>query len=240
MIAPVPPTASSKALADVRTRIVVATAGLLASGGRDAATTRAITDAAGVQAPTIYRLFKDKRGLLDAVAQHELAAYVSAKAQRATNPDPVQDLRDGWDMHIAFGLAHPEIFAIMSRDRHGGPLSPAIAAGEQLLREKLKRVALAGNLRVSEDRAAALLQAGCNGTVFTLLNQPVAERDAGLSATAREAMLGTITGDAISFVNSAPRAAATMLRASLDRTTVLTDGERRLLEELLNRIADDD
>ncbi|MBC8122483.1 MAG: TetR family transcriptional regulator, partial [Gemmatimonadaceae bacterium] len=51
---------------DVRARIVVAAAGLIDSGGRDAATTRAVAAAAAVQAPTIYRLFGDKRGLLDA------------------------------------------------------------------------------------------------------------------------------------------------------------------------------
>ena len=43
-------------------------------------TTRGVAEAAGVQAPAIYRFFGDKDGLLEAVAEHVMATYVSAKA----------------------------------------------------------------------------------------------------------------------------------------------------------------
>ena len=220
---------------DVRTRIVVAAAGLIASGGRDAATTRAVAAAAAVQAPTIYRLFGDKRGLLDAVAEHGLAAYVAEKSVREPHGDPVQELRDGWDMHVAFGLAHPGLFAIMSGDPR--PLSPAVAAGMDVLRRRIRNIALAGRLRTSEPRAVALLQSACVGTVLTLLGEAEARRDPGLSASAREAVLAAITGEAISSADPVPGAAAAALRASLERTTVLSAGERHLLGELLDRIA---
>ena len=224
---------------DVRLRILQAAGELVDAGGREAATTRAVALAAGVQAPTIYRLFGDKRGLLDAVAQHGLAAYVAAKASRKPHPDPVQDLRDGWDMHIAFGLAHPELYKIMNGGADIGVLSPAIAAGKKVLRMRLKAIALAGRLYVCEDRGVALLQAGCVGTVFTLLGQPKERRDAGLSAAAREAVLASITGQSSVPEGRGPSGAAAALRAGLDRTAVLTLGERHLLEELLDRIADD-
>jgi AcrR family transcriptional regulator len=61
---------------EVRARILAAAAALIADGGRDALTTRAVSAAAGVQAPTIYRLFGDKSGLLDAVAELGFAAYL--------------------------------------------------------------------------------------------------------------------------------------------------------------------
>ena len=86
---------TDEALHDARTRIIAAAAELIAAGGRDAATTRAVALAAGVQAPTLYRLFGDKRALLDAVAEHGLAAYVAEKAARAPHADPVQALSDG-------------------------------------------------------------------------------------------------------------------------------------------------
>ena len=54
---------------DVRDRIVDAASALLASGGPSAVTTRAVAADAGVQAPTIYRQFGDKDGLLQAVAE---------------------------------------------------------------------------------------------------------------------------------------------------------------------------
>src|SRR4051794_36006940 len=53
-----------------RDRILQAAARLLAEGGREAVSTRAVSRAAGVQAPTIYRQFGDMQGLLDAVASH--------------------------------------------------------------------------------------------------------------------------------------------------------------------------
>ncbi|MCE9576393.1 MAG: TetR family transcriptional regulator [Deltaproteobacteria bacterium] len=221
---------------DVRARILAAAAELIASGGRDAATTRAVAAAAGVQAPTIYRLFGDKRGLLDAVAEHGLAGYVADKSARAPHPDPVQDLRDGWDMHVAFGLAHPGLFAIMSGDPHPRPRSPAIAAGFEVLRRRVRAIALAGRLRTSEARAIALVHSTGVGTVLSLLGTPEAERDPGLSATAREAVIAAITGEA-SIAAQGPSAAAAALRASLDGTAVLSAGERHLLAELLDRIA---
>lgn len=221
---------------DVRTRIVVAAAGLIAASGRDAATTRAIAAAAAVQAPTIYRIFGDKHGLLNAVAEHVLAAYVAEKSGREPHPDPVQDLRDGWDMHITFGLTHPDLFAIMSGDPLR-PLSPAVAAGLDVLRQKVRNIALVGRLRVSEERAIALLHSACTGTVLTLLGGSEAQRDLGLSETACEAIMAAITGEVIA-AEPGPSGAAATLRASLDQTSVLTDGERHLLEELLDRIAD--
>lgn len=225
---------------DVRARIVAAAAGLIAAGGSDAATTRAVAAAAHVQAPTIYRLFGDKRGLLDAVVDHEMAAYIAEKRGRTSHPDPVQDLRDGWDTHIAFGLAHPGLFAIMSGGATPRPPSTAVAAGLDALQRRVRAIALAGRLRVSEARAVAMLHAAGTGVVLTLLAQPEAARDPGLSEAAREAMLAAITGEAAAAAPPGPGGAATALRASLGATAALTRGERHLLEELLDRIADGD
>src|SRR5213082_3591627 len=98
-----PGPAAGEQTVDVRERIMRAAAGLLAQGGREAVTTRAVSAAAGVQAPTLYRQFGDMRGLLNAVARETLAAYVRDKAAQEPGDDPVEDLRRGWDLHVAFG-----------------------------------------------------------------------------------------------------------------------------------------
>jgi AcrR family transcriptional regulator len=234
------PTDDAGQTGDVRMRIVAAAARLIAAGGRDTATTRAVAAAAGVQAPTIYRLFGDKNGLLDAVAQHGLAAYVAEKALREPHPDPVQELRDGWDMHVEFGLANPGLFAIMAGDPRPRPLSPAAAAGLEVLHRRVRNIALAGRLRVSEARAVGLLESIGLGTILTLLRQSESKRDPGLSASAREAVIAAITGDAAARADSGPSGAAAALHASLNHIAILTAGERHLMEELLNRIADGD
>lgn len=223
---------------DLRARIVAAASGLIAAGGRDAATTRAVAAAAAVTAPTIYRLFGDKRGLFDAVAQDGLAAYLAEKSRREPHPDPVQDLRDGWDEHVAFGLAHPGLFTIISGDPQPHLPSSAAAVGREVLRRRIRNIALAGRLRISEARAVALLQSVAVGTVLTLLREPEERRDPGLSTTAREAVVAAITGEVFLHPDSGSRGAAAALSASLDRTAPLTGGERHLLEELLDRIAD--
>src|SRR6476620_4467363 len=107
-----------------RERIVETAAELLAGGGREAVTTRAVAAAAGVQPPTIYRLFGDKVGLLDAVAEHGFQAYLRQKGERPAAGDPVEELRAGWDLHVGFGLANPGLYALMYGDPQPGAPSP--------------------------------------------------------------------------------------------------------------------
>jgi AcrR family transcriptional regulator len=221
---------------DTRARILAATLTLLGRGGRDAVTTRAVAAAAGVQAPTIYRLFGDKGGLLDAVAEHGFAAYLRGKSARPAGPDPVDDLRAGWDLHVAFGLANPAIFALMI-DPLAGAASPAAAAGRRVLAGLVHRIAVAGRLRVSEQRAADLVHAAGSGTILSLIATAEAERDLGLSDDAREAVIAAITTSKPAVRKATPAGAAIALRAVLDDATALSAGERQLLDEWLARIA---
>ncbi|MFI7149965.1 TetR/AcrR family transcriptional regulator [Nonomuraea sp. NPDC050022] len=221
-----------------RERILGATAKLLAEGGREAVSTRAVGAAAGVQAPTIYRLFGDMRGLLDAVAAEGFAAYLSSKTGREHIADPVEDLRAGWDLHIGFGLANPALYLLMNEPRLGAAAPPAAVAGEEVLAAHIRRIAEAGRLRVSEERAAHLVQAAGLGTTVTLITMPADRRDPELSVLAREAVIAAITTDAPAAVSPGPVTAAVTLRAVLPGTTVLTEPEQRLLEEWLDRIAD--
>lgn len=220
----------------LRERIIHAAARLIAADGPDAATTRSVAAGAEVQAPAIYRIFGDKRGLLDAVAEHGLATYVAKKSARGPHPDPVEDLRQGWDLHVTFGLTHPGLFTIMSSDPGPEHPSPAIIAGARLLRQRIKSIAEAGRLKVTEDRAVSLIHATCVGTVLTLLRQPEDNRDLSLSEVAREAVMTAITDEHVTS-DASPAAAAMTLRASLDDNGVLSPGEKHLLGELLDRIA---
>ena len=220
-----------------RSRILSAAIELLASEGRDALTTRAVAAAAGVQAPTLYRLFGDKNGLLDAVAEHGFMAYLKEKEVRELGPDPVENLRAGWNLHVEFGLANPAIFSIMSGDPRPGVQSPAAAAGLDHLKRQIRALALAGRLRVSEDRAADLMRASGRGTVLTLLEMPEGRRNLGLSEAAREAVIAAIATEVPTVQDSSAAGAAIALRAALSDATVLSPGEQSLLKEWLDRLA---
>ncbi|ACT58314.1 TetR/AcrR family transcriptional regulator [Hirschia baltica] len=222
---------------DTRTRIIEATVKLIDIGGKTAATTRAISEAAEVQAPTIYRLFNDKQGLLDAVANHRLNSYITEKSIRPRHSDPIQDLREGWDIHVSFGLANPEIFEILSGNAMQQQHSSATETGRGLLKEKIAAIAKAGKLKTSEERALNLLTSVGTGTVATLLKQPQEHRDLGLIETAREAVISAITHEPQHTENVTLKSTAITLKASLNQATNLSNGERLLLTELLDRIA---
>ena len=219
-----------------RERIVVAAVELLAMGGREAVSTRAVSAAAGVQAPTIYRLFGDKQGLLDAVATYGFTTYLTSKTDLKPSADPVADLRAGWDLHVEFGLANPGLYTLMSGDLRPGESSPAAATAAEILAGVIRRIAEAGRLRVSEVHAAQIAHAAARGTTLTLISMPPERRDLAVSTMAREAAIAAITTDSPLPEGTGPVCAAVALRAVLPQISVLSAPERVLLEEWLDRI----
>lgn len=226
-----------------RSKIIDVAARLLQEQGPAAVTTRGVAEAAGVQAPAIYRLFGDKDGLLEAVAEHVMATYVSAKAavvEAASAEDvaPLEDLRAGWNTQIDFGIANPALFRLLSdpeRVRH----SPAAEAGRRVLESRMQRVAATGRLRVSEQRAVGLIQAAGIGAIQTLLSTPPEQRDADLAESIYEAVLRQILTDAPEPPENGPMATAVAFRAVAPQLDVLSDAEQQLLVEWLDRIVDD-
>lgn len=224
----------------LRDRLVEVAAELLSERGRAAVTTRGVAERAGVQAPTIYRLFGDKDGLLDAVAEHAMATFASQKAaavSTAGEVDPVADLRAGWDMTIDFGLANPDLFVLIS-DPARGPRSPAARAGIQLLADRVHRVALTGRLRVEEDLAVELIHAAGTGAILSTLSRPENERDRRLADVMFEAVLSRLVTDPDEVATDTTASAAIALRAEADQLVELTTAERSLLTEWLGRLVD--
>lgn len=221
-----------------RDRIVAAATDLLVAGGRDAVSTRAVSDAAGVQAPTIYRIFGSKQHLLDTVAAHGFTVYLAGDRATAVGADPVDDLRHGWDLHVGFGLGNPYLYSLAYGDARPGSSTPAAQAAAHVLAGLVHRVAAAGRLRVPEEKAVLhVVAAGC-GTTLTLISTPLERRDPTFSASAREGVISAITTDAPHVLQSGAMTAAVHLRAALPHTSALTGRELGLLREWLDRIID--
>jgi len=223
-----------------RARIIDVAARLLHEDGAAAVTTRAVAEGAGVQAPTIYRLFGDKDGLLDAVAEHVLDAFVSSKARvveaaTADGVDALADLRAGWQTQIEFGLANPDLFRILSGPGHLGR-SSAVEAGRRVLEARVRRVAQTGRLRVSEERAVQLVHAAGTGAVQTMLAMPPGQRDVGLADDLYEAVVRQILTDAPDRPDGDSLATAVAMRALTARLDMLSGPERDLLSEWLGRV----
>ena len=221
---------------DLRASIIDAAARVLHERGARAVTTRGVAEASGVQAPTIYRLFGDKDGLIDAVAEHVMATYVAAKSISAATAsgDPVADLRSGWRTQVEFGLANPELYALLNTRGRRVP-SPATAEGIEILRTLVRRLAAAGLLRVDEERALAMIHAAGTGTVLVLLGVPADARDLALS----DAMFGALTAGILTTSPASPdstaRSVAVTFGTVLPDLPGLTEAERALMAEWLAR-----
>ena len=223
---------------NTRTRIVEAAAQLLTAGGREAVSTRAVSAAANVQAPTIYRIFGDKQGLLDAVAEYGFAAYLRDKSSLPPSGDPVDDLRRGWDLHVGFGVDNPAYYTLIYGEPRPGAESPAARQAAEILAAQVRRIAEAGRLRVTEERAAHLIHSAGAGMTFELIGMTPEQRDPALSTLARESIIAAVTTDAPrSTADGGAAGNAIALRASLPQVTALSPTERALLGEWLDRIA---
>ncbi|MDJ1135858.1 TetR/AcrR family transcriptional regulator [Streptomyces iconiensis] len=221
-----------------RQRVVEAAIDLLTRGGRDAVTTRAVADAAGLQPPAIYRLFGDKEGLLDAVVEYGFGAFIATKHIDPDPPDLIEDLRAGWDVAVEFGLANPALFTLMYAEPTR-TASPAFKAGMEMLMGRIRRLAAGGWLRVDEELAAQIIHATARGAVLTWLSVPEDRRDPALLSTLRESMVAAVTRQQPAVRDAGPAGAARALRARLPEQTILSSAERHLLREWLNRLAAD-
>ncbi|MFE9859931.1 TetR/AcrR family transcriptional regulator [Streptomyces sp. NPDC005780] len=222
-----------------RQRVIEAAADLLAREGRDAVTTRAVAVAAGLQPPAIYRLFGDKDGLLEAVAEYGFARFLAAKRVDPDPSDPIEDLRAGWDLAVEFGLANPALYSLMYSEPTE-PESAAFKAGMEILRGRIRRLAAGGWLRVGEELAAMIIHATARGAVLTWLSVPEGRRDPALLTALRESMVAAVTNHEPAVQSAGPAGAARALRAALPEQTALSTSEQQLLSEWLGRLASDD
>jgi hypothetical protein len=193
----------------------------------------------------LYRLFQDKRGLLDAATDHGFALYLSAKREMCAAEDPVQFLRDGWARHVQFGLAHPALYKLMYADPEPVSAERCVPRGYPGLTAHMQTVAAAGRLRLPVELAADLFHAAACGVVLTLLRVPEREREMELSQVACEAALASILTDLPVASNANAAGAANMLRAQLlgeeaqklRAKGLFTPSERALLLEWLARVS---
>jgi len=231
---------------EVRRRIIDAATALLRDKGREGVTTRTVSAAAGVQPPTLYRLFTDMDELLEAVAADGFARYLARKHGQELSEDPVDDLRRGWDTHVGFGLENPAHYLLMyGRPTPASP-TPASQRAQERLHLLIERIAVAGRLVVGVRTAADMVHSAGVGLTLNLIATPPEERDPTLADRLRDAVIAAVTTTAASDApDGTPAGAPDVARRAVSFKAVLNDvadlyspGERALLAELLDRAAD--
>lgn len=224
---------------DNRQRILEATAELLQRSPVEPVSTRAICEAAGVSAPTLYHHFGDKEGLYDAVVTYGFESYLATKHALVATSDPVADLRHAWDAHVEFGVTHPAFYTLMYGTARAGVGSPASLEARAVLTNLLSRVAQAGRLRIDIDQATSAIEAACLGTTLQAIRSG---HDAAVSEQLRDTVFASVvTGrtrrtPANSLTSTASQLAA-LLRDQPADDGPLTPEELSLLNQWLRRLS---
>jgi AcrR family transcriptional regulator len=180
---------------DQKQAILHAAAELLSQVGPAGMSTRAVAAAAGVQTPALYRLFGDKDELLDAVASYGFESYLTEKRALESSGDAIEDMRRGWDIHVAFGLANPAFYSLMYGNARPGRLPSAVEENRHILRQLLERAREQGRLKVPVVTAAEAIEASTTGAVLLLLSQPEHERDLTPLIRLRDTVLTSVISD---------------------------------------------
>ncbi|KNC16344.1 TetR family transcriptional regulator [Arthrobacter sp. RIT-PI-e] len=226
-------------------RLLRAAAALLAESGGEAVSTRQITQAARVTAPTLYHHFGDKEGLFDAVVAEGFAEYLDVERALPASGHPIEDLRLHWDNHVRFGLGNPHLYLVMFGNIRPERRSSMVSSAEAFLEEVLARAAVAARLVVTPREAARSMLAANIGVTLMLIAEPAEKRNLELSAMTREAVISAVATDSeadpTTDTEGTPSVvvAAIALNAALQSShpDQLSSSELKLFLEWLQRIS---
>ncbi len=174
-----------------------------------------------------------------ATVDHALAAYLESKRTAIQSPDPVADLRAGWDAHTGFALANPNSYRLMfGPGLKKEPL--AVRESHELPASVVDRVARVGRLRVPKQVAVRTMMSANTGVAVALITRPAMYPDAAISAEVRDITFsGILTPQETTASDNAwPSALATIsATVEADPPSDLTAAELGLSIEWLRRLA---
>ncbi|GAB3659017.1 TetR/AcrR family transcriptional regulator [Zhihengliuella somnathii] len=228
-----------------KTRLLNAATELLAQSDGEPVSTRQITQAAGVTAPTLYHHFGDKEGLFDAVVTAGFEEYVAGERASLAGESPIDDVRRLWDGHVQFGLTEPHLYLVLFGNLRPERRPAIVADAEALFEERLTAAAAAGHLKVAPHEAARSLLAASVGVTLMLISETAEKRNLELSAMTRDSMISAVfteegrLGTEEDRGQSSVVVAAIALNAALQSSHAeqLSSTELKLFLEWLHRIS---
>lgn len=221
--------------------IIEVTARLITEEGIASATIRNIANHAKVLPPQIYKHVGGIDHLLDAAALH----LWQERTLRPNDPgDTINGLYQAIEDLISFGLNHPELYLHVCKPRQG---EAAHVWQIQLdeMKHRVRLVAEAGLLQVSQRQAIEFIHPFCAGMVFSCLHQ--VSRPPDVSWLVRQVVKPLLKAGALRTLQDGdpPKAdpnrrtqnLASELRGNLNKVKVFSRSESLLLGDWLERIA---
>lgn len=187
--------------------------------------------------PTLYHFFGNKQGLIDSVIERGFDLYLSRKTAHESSGDPIRDIREGWDLHVAFGIENPGLYTLMYGQVRPGYSSAPMERSSAMLLALTTQAAEEGRLVVSAEQAAAHILATNVGV--TLRQIVLALPDPALSAAVGDGAIAAVTGvPGVSSRGSREQSAFRLVEYIAARPDLLGQEESQLFIAWLNRTAE--
>jgi len=177
----------------VREQLVEAALAAAVASGLDAVSIRVVCSAVGVQAPTLYHYFGDRAGLVRAVVDRAFEVYFAGKgALELAVSTPESQVAAGWDTHVAFARAYPNLYPAMYPT--SGPRSPNLERSAALLSAGFDRLADDGALMpgITAQLASSVLSAALRGVAHAVAAAPDSPHNEQISVTVRDAVIASL------------------------------------------------
>jgi AcrR family transcriptional regulator len=162
---------------EARRVIADATEALLLEEGFERFSMRRLAERCGYTAPTIYRHFGDKQGLLDTVVEERFQLVLERIRRVQRRPDPADTVRAILGELIRFGIENPTHYRLLSMARAPAAEPPESAQkAQQELEAQLAELASQGRLALEDPgQAASFLWIVLHGFVSLRITRPEAD-----------------------------------------------------------------
>ena len=173
-----------------RAQILEAVQALILSEGVDGVTIRRVSEGCGYSAPTIYHHFGDKNGLIDAVLEERFQEAFAVMSAIPKGDDPQRYLREMARAFVAFALANPDHYQLLSTPRLARADDvPSAEATRELVKGALKELAESGRLATrSIETAYQVTWVALHGLISLSLIRPNYDFDEDLVETTLDVM----------------------------------------------------
>lgn len=169
---------------------------LLAAGGQQEATARAICSEVGVKAPALYHHYGDLNGLYQAAIDSAFEQVVTCYPLVADGP--LEKVRESWLLFMRFATEQPRLALIVVQQTINGETPSMVLRAFRSLVGDLGELAMQGRLTTSPERAAQLLWSAALGAAALAARATEDERlDASVSASMLELLLAGLVVPAV-------------------------------------------